>query len=486
MRGNVFRHWICGLMAVLAALIGGESVIRSSYAAGEVIAERGVYLNIPAPLGPITVHDWSDAQWAWYLDALAAVHINRLYFFLWQDEMSDFAAPTELRIRNRRLHERMRGIIPEAQRRGMKVVFLFTPTFIPRTLWEKHPELHSDIEYVEHGFPCICPSKEASWPIMHEVYSHELEWFKTADGFQLWFYDPGGCMCAVCRQDLCAPLVRQVDEFGRLARKKNPQAEIQVSMWPIWLWEAQLKRPYGLQLLDQLRARMPEQFDRLTIVDSAEVPGSFLDAARQRGFRTQAFLFSADIETPFVFLNPQFGYLRETAARMAAKQVDGAFLHSLNPGSESLNTLIGALALWDPQATHDELARTAGLCYTGNETIARRLAPCLQTWEKMLLDGNPPPDAGHDLCREVENAMAGGSAEDRDRIESIVASARAMALLVEAASVRDDPARQQDLAAKFRKTLDTSLTFRAFAAQGAAEFPRLVKWVAAGWKSERF
>jgi hypothetical protein len=481
-------RWTCRrrLSAVLAAVVAANVATGSAHAAEGAIAERGVYLNIPSPLDPITVHDWNDARWAWYLDALAATHVNRLYFYLWQNEMSDFASPPESRLRNRRLHERMRGVIPEAQRRGIKVVFLFTPTFIPRTLSDERPDLRADIEYVKQGFPCICPSKEASWPVMRQVYRHELEWFKTADGFQLWFYDPGGCMCEACRRDLCAPLVRQVDRFGRLAREKNPQAEIQVSMWPIWVWEAQLNRRYGLELLDRLRARMPNKFDRLTIVDSAEVPGSFLDAARQRGFRTQAFLFSADIETPFVFLNPQYGYLRDTAARMAAKQVDGAFLHSLNPGSKSLNTLIGALALWNPQMPDDELVRTASLRYTGDEIAARRLAPCLRQWEALLLDGNPRPAAAAELCRKVEQALAEVPPETRDRVEPIAASARAIAVLVEAAAAQGNAARQKDLAAKFRKTLEASPAFRAFAAQGVAEFPRLVKWVASGWKSERF
>ncbi len=88
------------LMFILVTAIGARAA--ELLAAEGAVAERGVYLNIPASLDPLTVHCWSDAQWSWYLDTLATVHVNRLYFYIWQDEQSDFAAKPEYQVRNQR------------------------------------------------------------------------------------------------------------------------------------------------------------------------------------------------------------------------------------------------------------------------------------------------------------------------------------------------------------------------------------------------
>jgi hypothetical protein len=47
---------------------------------------------------------------------------------------------------------------------GLLFVFLFTPTFTPRKLWWRQPELHPDIEYVTRGFPYVCPSQKPARP----------------------------------------------------------------------------------------------------------------------------------------------------------------------------------------------------------------------------------------------------------------------------------------------------------------------------------
>ncbi len=467
---------------------GAEAEQPDAFVVGQkpAIGERGVYLNIPAPLHPLTVHDWDDARWSGYLDTLAAGRINRLYFYLWQGSHSDFACAPEHRDRNRRLHERMRWVIGEARQRGMKVVFLFCPTYIPRVLWQQHRALHADIEYVRAGFPCICPSQPKSWPLMRKVCDHELEWFKDADGFQLCFYDPGGCMCAQCRRDLAAPLLRQVDEFSRIAWQKNPQAEFQVSLWPIWAWESHLNRPYGVELLDRMKAHFGAKHGQIAIADSADHPRSFLGAAKTLGFQTQAFVFSTDVESPFVFLNPQFAYLRRTAARIAAEGHTGAFVHSLLPGSKALGTFVAALALWNPEVPADELARAAALRFTDDPSAARKLVPALLAWESLLLNGNPKPDDAIALRRNVEQALASLSDARRQELEWLPATTRAIEVLVEGTAVPDDALRQKQLAARFRTTLAASPTFKSFAPQAEVVFPHLVRMVDRGWKAAHF
>jgi hypothetical protein len=46
--------------------------------------------------------------------------------------------------------------------------------------------------------------------------------------------------------------------------------------------------------------------------------------------------------------------------------------------------------------------------------------------------------------------------------------------------------QMERLTAQFRALLETTLTFRAFAPQGAAEFRRMAQWLAGGWRREHF
>ncbi len=71
-------------------------------------------------------------------------------------------------------------------------------------------------------------------------------------------------------------------------------------------------------------------------------------------------------------------------------------------------------------------------------------------------------------------------------MEPILGSARAIEVLAAAAAAKHDSARQRELAVRFRLVLEASPTFRAFAAQGAGEFPNLVEWMAIGWKNRHY
>ncbi len=60
-----WRQWLCPFVTFMVSMIAVHTILNFSAAAEGTIGERGVYLNIPAPLDPITVHDWSDGQWSW-------------------------------------------------------------------------------------------------------------------------------------------------------------------------------------------------------------------------------------------------------------------------------------------------------------------------------------------------------------------------------------------------------------------------------------
>jgi len=464
-----------------ALLLTGERDAEGRVGRVEIpaIAERGVYLNIGAPVDPITVHEWPRERWSAYLDQLLMARLNRLYFSLWMDSESYVPESESHHERNRVLHENLRWMIPEAQRRGMKVTFLFTPTLVPRDLWAARPELHAEIEYVDHGFPCVCPSRPESWPFMEAIFDYELEWFKAADGFQIWFYDPGGCMCQSCREDLAGPLAKQVEVFTRLIRTKNPQAEIQVSLWPVWSWEAKLQRKYGVDLLDRLREQFGTEHSQVDIVDSVEGNETFLIPAHARGFRTQAFLYATNVETAFLFLNPQLKYIRASTSRILEQGWTGGFCHRLEPGSKFPNTFFVATSLWQPALSEEELTREYALWATAHPGAAEKLAEALRRWDAWLF--HPATAAeGQAILQLIDEALALLPPARREGVAWLRDTARCLEIL--ARGVEEQTARATEL----REAMAASPLFQNFAERAEWEFPHLVRWMKQGWERERF
>jgi len=437
------------------------------------VHDRGVYLNIGAPVPGLTVHDWSDDRWEAYLGRIRRAGATTLHFHVWQDVLSDFACASERRAGNRRLHERLRAAIGRARRWGLRTVFLMAPTFVPRPIFDAHPRLRARIEYVDHGFPCLCPSQDDTWPLIEAFLTHEWNWFKECDAYQLWFYDPGGCVCDRCRADLCAPLLRQLAMAERVVRRASPRARVEVSLWPIWAWERLLKRPFGEELLDRMAERPGAR--RPTVVDSAEGDDAFLEEAKARGYRAHAFQFSSNVETPFVFLHPLTRYFEETTRRVREKGVDGAFVHALSPSAKELATLIGLRTLARPEDSRSRRLRDACRIHLGDRAAADRLAPLLEVWEDRLAMPRPDPSVLARLAQDIDRALGPLRNPEADGVRT---SIRAVAEIL-APEPRTLPERLSRL-------LEASPMFRAFAPTAAAEHARLRTFVETGWNTVHY
>lgn len=460
-------------------------LLEEMHAETPVLSERGIYLNIASPCHPIAVHEWDERQWGPYLDALLAARINRIYLYLWMDVNSPLPGESPWPDISRRLHERLAWMIPQAQRRGMKVVCLFTPTFIPKVVWQRNPAVHAKIEYVDHGFACVCPSNPDAWPLMHRVYDAHIERFRGADGFQLWFYDPGGCMCERCRADLCGPLLRQVEEFRHVVRRQNPNAGFQVSLWPIWVWEEKLKVPYGRELLDRLKRQWPADSPLPDIVDDCgDTPNTFLRPAAERGFRTQAFIFATNIETSFIFLNPMLNYGRAAAGSAVENGAHGAFCHRIEAGSKSAGDFLNACWLWNPAVDEAEVLRRYARWTCGDEDAAGDLVAALALWNAALYDGNASEADWVRIGRRLAAVANATPAAFGERLTVLRDTADCLALIAAGASAAPD--EQNRLAGRLRDAMQESATFRAYAPRAVSEYPGYVRWLKKGWRAERF
>ena len=237
------------------------------------IASRGEYLNIGYNLPGITPHEWDDSRWHWYIDRLLLARLNRWYFFLWIDSQSMFPGSTLSRQPgNLRLHEGVREAIRYAHKRGIKVTFMITPTMLPHDIWKTHPEWKADIDYARNGFACACPNAPGSWGQMKAVWQAEMDWFREADAVHVWFYDPGGCWCEKngCRRHQAESLARQVREFGAMFRQANPGADVEYNLWPVLLWEQEMKVKVREDLANHVRAEAAKHPRPVTAVGTPD------------------------------------------------------------------------------------------------------------------------------------------------------------------------------------------------------------------------
>lgn len=310
---------------------------------------RGEYLNIGYNFKNITPHEWSQKRWHEYIDKLILAKLNRLYFYIWVDTYTVYPGSKLSKIPlNQRLHENIREKIDYAHKRGMEVVYMMCPTFFPRDIWLENPQIHADIEYVKHGFPAVCPRSPGAWEMMVDIWRSEMEWFAEADAIQIWFYDPGGCWCEKygCREHQAESLAKQFKEFGALFQELNPQAKLEFSIWPIWLWEIQ-KGKYRQELNKLIRDQFGSAYNQLTAVGAPDTDDTLPLAELGTGFQGDVFIFGTNPETGYAFLIPNIEFTYNVIRKVEKTGVRGAFGHRLEAWPRYAGTFFMGEYLWN-------------------------------------------------------------------------------------------------------------------------------------------
>ena len=449
------------------------------------IATRGEYLNIGYDIAGITPHQWDDAQWRRYTGGLVLSRLNRWYFFLWIDTQTMFpGSKLSQRPGNLHLHEGAREAIRYAHRRGLKVTFMITPTVLPRDVWEGHPEWKADITYARDGFSCACPNAPGSWDAMKAVWRAEMEWFREADAVQVWFYDPGGCWCEQygCKPNQAESLARQVREFGGMFRELNPGAGIEYNMWPMRLWEAEMKVEVRDDLAERVRAALPG--DAVTAVGTTEgSPAATPDRERERGLRGGVFLFATNPESSYVFPTPHLRYLRRTMQRVREQGMDACFGHRLEASTRDVGTFLMGRWMWDPDLSIDRAVRDFGEWKAAGEAPGRRLAEAVMVLDE-LTDRGIRPESGRRLEALLADLPAGLPAACREELEFWPAAASALRAIGDSADA-EGPALDA-YAEEFARALARGKAFAPLLPRAGETFRKYRGFLLKGWEKEVF
>jgi len=473
------------------------------------IEERAVYWYVAYNLsyGQLTPDNWQERDWEYWVDKAVCAQFTQIAFCLWGGSEYYFpGSPACFTEKVRRTHECLRHMIAYAHSRGLKVTCLLSPTFIPTDIVDANgkrlPFLRASGHYGEH-LKTICQAEpgtivmgdrtwKGSMALILDVMDRELDWFLECDTFQIWFYDPGGCYCGSdrynCKGLQDKRLMEQVAAMVDLIGRRNPAATIEVSLWPMWLLETKeyLGWPFRAPFLDELKSKYP----KVTCTDVVGHPNTGLDAARDKGFRTNGFFYTTNPETGYVFVNPMFSCLNYLAASARNSRTSAAYVYRHEEGAKFPNTFFASRYLWNLSSTTDDVLRQyVNWIANTSPDAAGKLQQAFLLLDAFTCEGTSGRDhaaTGAQISRLVEGALARLPAWRRAELEWLRTTARAMAILGKGVENRQDAAALATFRKEFCRLMEASPAFAGFAPYADAKYQQFVDWLAKGWNQTIF
>ncbi len=452
-----------------------------------LIEDRGEYMNVGYNHKGITPHEWDQVRWHTYIDLLVLARLNHFYFYIWNDSYTLYPGSVHSKNPlNKKMHENIRDMIEYAHKRGLKVTYMMCPTYFPGDIWSAHPEIHAEIEYVNHGFPAVCPQAPGAWEMMKEISRSEMEWFSGADALQIWFYDPGGCWCRKngCYDHQAEILARQVKEFSSLFRELNPNASIEYNIWPIWLWEEQLGLKYREEMNQRIKELLGNEFQNATAAGASDNDITLPLMECKMGFRGTAFIFGANPESAYDFLIPHLTYMKETALRVLNSGINGAFGHRLEAWTRYPATFFMGQYLWDPGESKENNVRKYANWITCDNEIGIRFAEAILLLDQFTYEGANPLLGGRmsRLTRKVFDHVPNARKEITEYFPAMM---EALAVIGRSVGVEENAALTA-LAAEFGHALEASTTLQPIANDQKYYFDKYRTFLLRGWRNGAF
>jgi hypothetical protein len=463
------------------------------------LEERGIYVNIGYGLsmGPITVDNWNEAQWEDFIDRLVLSRVTFWTFFFWADcEYIYPDAKNEYTEKNQRVFAMVRHAVAYARRRGLRSVYLGTPSMVPSEILARHPQWRNRLEYDSPG--TICTRQPDAYAMAKDFHRTAADYFKGVDEFDMNFYDPGGCMCEECRKGdvQLEQLVKQVRDYSATAAQANPQSTFGFWTWAVWRYEHNYKYSLQNKLLPRIAEIFKGRTHKVVVIDSlkgdlAAVP--YFDEARALGFRTSNFIYQTNIEDGNGLLLPLLDFTRQYAAEAQQKKLDESFLMIMEVNAKYPMAHFGADYFWDAGLTKDRVAGRYALQLTGDATAARSLQQGFVALDRLTYNGaggidNFVAEAAR-MRALFEQAIAATPPSRRPDVAWLLTAARAHELLFKAAAARHDDNKPEYQRLR-QALLELTQKDPLFVAYGQVYVPKyfdqFVSWLDNGFKNGQF
>lgn len=463
--------------------------------------ERAVYYNLAfEALQSQTPLNWNDEEWEYWIDKIVCCQLTHVYICLWSDHVYFPGSPDTADEDDRVRHQRLQRMIRHAHRRGLKVGYLFAPTTVPRDIFEANRDtLAATIGYVKHGFPVVCSAADgevrmknrtwnSSWQLMTDIWDRQLELFQEADLFQLWFYDPGGCFCGEDKHNCLGlqaqRMMQQVRHFHATARRVNPDCQFEVSLWPTWALEPDLKINYRGDFLDQFAAYANTQSGaRVRVSDTVLGDGNAFPEASRRGIQGNGFIFPTNVETGCSLLTPMLAFLSDAVAQAKSHNLPSIHHMRIEEPMKFANTFTAARLYWDVATPPEEALRDYARWVANRDPeAASNIHEALLRLDQFMCLGAEHADhaaLGAEIETRVAAALDSLGKEKADELEWLQTTARAAKIIGLAI---DEPQRTAALSDEFSTLMRGSRTF----ATSTAPLHNYVAWISKGWTTENF
>lgn len=462
--------------------------------------ERGIYINIGYGLssGPITPDNWNEQEWESFIDQLVLARVTFWSFFLWTEieHIYPDTTQTEWKSKNEHVFRMLRHAIDYSHRRGLRAVYLFTPTNIPSDMIQRHPEWATTIEYTNHAG--ICSRINDAYHMARIVHQYQMQYFDEADEYDIAFYDPGGCMCEECRKGSiqCRELIKQTRDLSEIRDRVNPSARFGFWTWAVWRYER--IHHYSLRdcLLPEIAKALSGQTQNVVVIDSFhgdEGSTPFFEQAKELNFRTSNFVYQTNIEDGHVFLLPLLDFQQKWAQMAQSNRIDESFLMIMEVASKMPMAAFGAEYFWDADLRKETVVERYALQLTHQLDAASHLRDGFLWLDELTYKGATGNDdfnnVIHQMSASFDMAFELLPAEKRTQLQYLLTTARVYKLLAQAAQPRSSGDTQlfDKYKAEFIELTRQDPLFLHFS-QNAAPlfFDRMVGWVSNGFRNGYF
>ena len=285
---------------------------------------RGVYAStIPWSISPLTTDNWTFEEWKWYIELLHAAGCNLLKLYIWS---SHYHHPEETGLAgNAWRYEVWREALTYARVLGMETLVAFSTATVPPSTWLRFPQLRADEVAYTGNTLCWRRGRDRILPFQEYLIDRFAD---LADGFVVWFADPGACICPRCRDYLSVML----DSLEVLSDKIGERAELVVCPW--WI-EAIESGRNGFSPHRQLRQRFVKELPTncRVIVNSREE--ETIEIMREQGAVPLPLAFFLDpeggLESKNILPEPKLGQIDEWIDSSMAKQQRASLAYRLTP-----------------------------------------------------------------------------------------------------------------------------------------------------------
>jgi hypothetical protein len=458
--------------------------------------ERGIYINIGYGLssGPITCDNWNETDWEEFIDQVVLSRFTFWSFYLWTEIEHIYPDSTRLDLigKNQHVFKMLKHAIQYSHHRGLRAVYLFTPTNIPAEIIARHPEWKCDLEY--HNSGGICSRHPEAYDLAKVLHHYQMSFLADADEYDITFYDPGGCMCEQCRQrDIqLQQIKKQVVDFSKMTWDINPKARFGFWTWAVWRYERIHKYSLNDLLIPQLAKELHGKNQQVVVIDSfhgdvGSVP--YFEEAQQHGFRTSNFVYQTNIEDGHIFLLPLLDFQKKWAQLTQEKQLDETFLMIMEVRSKYPMAHFGGEFFWDANLSKETVTERYALQLSRNMASIRGLRDGLLMLDLLTYEGASGIDDAEKQATEMKlrftASIKGLSPEQQQRLSWLRTSAEIYEILIRANIPKNEKnvTELAQLKQEFLATVNKEPLFSFFGQNDAeAFFERMVGWVGNGFR----